>query len=55
MTKKLLSLLLVLIMSMTLFGVSAFADSDGIKYLNADEAAVAIREQMKERKTEVTV
>lgn len=55
MSKKLLSLLLVFVMSISLCSITAFADSDGIKYLNADEAAVAIREQMKERKTEVTV
>ena len=55
MVKKILSLLLVLIMSMTLLGTSVFADSDGIKYLNADEVVVEMREQMKQRKTEVTV
>ena len=55
MAKKTLSLILVLIIAASLCGVPAFADGDGVRYLDADEAAVAIREQMKERKTQVTI
>lgn len=55
MTKKILSILLALMLGVSLFCIPALADGEGVAYLNADEAAASIREQMKERKTEVTI
>ena len=51
--KKIISVLLVLILSLSLFSVSCFAA--GVEYLDADAAAVEIRNQMKQRRTDVSV
>lgn len=53
MYEKIISVLLVLILSLSLFSVSVFAG--GIEYLDADAVAVEIRDQMKQRKTDVSV
>lgn len=48
-----MSILLVFIMCISLCGMAAFADNS--KYLSADDAAVALRNAMKERKTQTTI
>ncbi len=52
--KKTLSLVLVLIMCISLCSMGASA-AGTTKYLNAEEAAVALRGMMKERQTEVSI
>lgn len=52
--KQILSVFLVLILCIGLCAVYASADED-IKYLNEEEAVVAIREIMKERQTEASI
>lgn len=52
--KKSLSLMLVLIICITLCSMGASA-AGTTKYLNAEEAAVALRGMMKERQTEISI
>lgn len=51
--KRILSVILAVALSVSLFAVAAFAETRN--YLDADEAAVAIRQMIKERKTEISI